>query len=171
MQSTFIGILTYIVSFYSLHFQDIDGNTISMNNFMGKKVLISNIATGSILVRQLGEFKLLQQQYHDSLVIILFPSNSFGKEPRNNNEIKSFCDSAYQPNFIIAAKTEVTGPNANEVFKWLNDSTKNGEFNSEVINNYQKFLVGSTGTFLSVLSPKLSPTDSLVHFAINRAYN
>ena len=62
----------------------IDGGMISINDLRDKKILFVNIATGSDRVTQLGQLQQLQEQYADSLVIIGFPSNSFGNESRNN---------------------------------------------------------------------------------------
>jgi glutathione peroxidase len=81
-------IATYLVSFHSLSFKNVDNVTINMSNFINKKVMIVNIATGSARVSQLAGLQQLQQQYADSLQIIVFPSNSFGKETKTNAQIK-----------------------------------------------------------------------------------
>ena len=113
------AISTWLIGFHSLSFQNSDGATISMSTFQGKKVLLVNIATGSDKVSQLSELQQLQQQYGDSLVVIVFPSNSFGHEARSNSEIKQYCQTNYNSSFIIAAKTVVTGSGVHPVFSWL----------------------------------------------------
>src|SRR5689334_4918083 len=96
-------------SIYSVHFNNIDGNDQSFSSYEGKKILIVNIATGSQRVNQLAGLQQLHNQYHDSLVIVAFPSNSFGHESRSNSEIKSFCQSNYSVAFTLAEKGSVTG--------------------------------------------------------------
>lgn len=155
-----------ISSFYSLQFQDVDGNTINMSNFQGKKVLIANIATDCNRVGQLQGLQQLQQQYHDSLVVIVFPSNSFNHESRSDADIKTFCQAGYQSTFIIAAKSPVTGSGVNPVFIWLSSATENGNLDAPPSGDYQKYLISRTGNLVSVLSPKLNPTDPDVIEAI-----
>jgi glutathione peroxidase len=171
MNNLFIGIGTFfIVSFYSLQFLDINGNTIHMSNFQGKKVLIANIATGSNKVNQLAGLQQLQQQYGDSLVVIVFPSNSFGHEIKTNEEIKDFCETNYHSSFIIGAKCIVKGNGVTPLFNWLAEFTENGSLDGEVANDFQKFLIDGNGKFVAVMSPKLLPTDSTMITAITRSY-
>lgn len=159
-----------LVSFHSLSFQNTDGNTISMSSFQGKKVMIVNIATGSEKVSQLIALQQLQQQYNDSLVVIVFPSNSFGYESRNDSEIKQFCLSGYNSTFIIAAKSPVAGTNINPVFSWLASKTKNGEMDAPAGGDFQKFLVDKDGMLIGVFSPKVSPVDSEIIESITTSF-
>lgn len=149
-----------LINFHSLSFHNTDGNIVSMNSFPGKKVLIVNIATGSDKVNQLAGLQQLQQQYGDSLVVIVFPSNSFGHESRSNSEIKQFCQSGYSSTFIIAEKSSVSGTGINTVFNWLANVSQNGEMNAPAGGDFQKFLVDKDGMLMGVFSPKISPTDS-----------
>lgn len=160
----------FITSFYALSFQDIDGNVISMSSFQGKKVLISNIATGSSKTAQLGAFQYLQQQYGDSLVVILFPSNSFGNEPRTNIDIKNFCDTSLHNTFIIAAKSNVAGAGTNSVFNWLANQSQNGQMNAPAQADFQKFLISKDGAFIGLFSSKISPDDPGIIQAITTTF-
>jgi len=164
------AVFSLTVSFYTLSFQNTDGNTVSMNNFQGKKVLIVNIATGSEKVNQLAGLQQLQQQYNDSLVVIVFPSNSFGHESRNDNEIKQFCQSGYNSTFIIAAKSTVTGSGVNSVFNWLTNQSQNGEMNAPAGGDFQKFLVDKDGMLIGVFSPKVNPLDNELVQAITTSF-
>ena len=69
-----------ITNFYSLSYTDTNGNSHAMSAYAGKKILIVNIATNSPMSSQIGQLQQLHQQYGDSLIIIAFPSNSFGNE-------------------------------------------------------------------------------------------
>jgi len=101
----FITAFAYLTSIYSFQITDINNNTINFNDFQGKKLLLVNIATGSTRVSQLSQLEQLNQKYGDSLVIIAFPSNSFGHESRTNSEIKQFCQSQYGITFRLIGKT------------------------------------------------------------------
>lgn len=153
-------------SFYSLQIQTSAGDTVSMNNLQGKKVLLVNIATGSDKVGQLAELQQLQQRYADSLVVIAFPSNSFGKEAKSDTEIKAFCETNYNTSFIIAAKAPVTGPTAQPVYDWLAKASENGVMNLPVGNDFQKILIGGNGTIQGIFSSKISPLHTNIIQAI-----
>jgi glutathione peroxidase len=166
------GVFSILVSinFYTLDFQDTDGNTVNMSNFQGKKVLIVNIATGSDKIHQLAGLQQLQQQFNDSLVVVVFPSNSFGHEARNNSEIKEFCHSTYSSTFLIATKSSVTGQGVNSVFSWLASKTQNGEVDAITGGDFQKFLVDKDGMLIGVFSPKINPTDPELISAITTSF-
>ena len=158
-----------LINFHSLSFQS-DGNTISMSNFQNKKVLIVNIATGSDKAGQLSDLQQLQLQFADSLVIIAFPSNSFGNEPRSDADIRQFCQQNYSTSFLIATKSSVSGSALNPVIGWLADKTKNGELDAAITNDFQKFLITKEGMIVGVFSSKVSPLDADLIEAINMSY-
>lgn len=160
-----------LINFYSLSFQNIDGNTINMSNFQGKKILIVNIATGSDKVDQLAGIQQLQQSYGDSLVVIVFPSNSFGHENRSAAAIKNLCKEKYKSTFIIAAQSSVIGVDVNAVFNWLCRKEQNGEVNATISNDFQKFLINTDGTILGIFSSKISPSDPNLISTITTIYN
>lgn len=157
-------------SFYSLSFQDIDGNTVNMNSFIGKRVLITNVATGSDKVVQLAGLQQLQQQFNDSLVVIVFPSNSFGNENMTNAEIKEFCSSVYHNTFLMASKTSVWGTTANPVFSWLANQSQNGQMNAAAGADFVKFLISKDGELIGTFSSKVSPLDSAIIEGITTSF-
>ena len=165
-----IGLL--LNSFFNLQFQDVDGNTINMSSFQGKKILIVNIATeaDSAKVRQLSGLQQLQQRFADSLVVIAFPSNSYGHESKTNAAIKQFCQNNFQSSFIIASKSDVTGNAMQSVFNWLSYKTENGDMDASVHNDFQKFLIDKEGHLSSVMSSKVQPLDSMMIKSITANY-
>ena len=152
-------IATYLVSFHSLNFKDVNNVTINMSSFTNKKVMIVNIATNSNKVGQLAGLQQLKNQYNDSLVVIVFPSNSFGNESKTNAQIKQFCQTNYNSNFIIAEKSNVINGSTNSVFDWLSKKNKNGDMNAVAGGDFEKFIIGKDGTIYGVFSSKISPTD------------
>lgn len=170
MLKLFFLITTALASFYQLQFSQNDGQTRSMNSFAGKKVLLVNIATSSPRVTQLSGLQQLHQLYGDSLVIIAFPSNSFGNESRSNQEIAQFCQSQYGIGFMLAAKNPVIGSGLQSVYGWLADSTVNGSMNGIVQADFYKYLIDGQGEIKGVFGPSLDPMDSLIQNAITGHY-
>ncbi len=167
MESYFIkSFLLFFSSLYTLHFTTNDGVDTSMSAYQGKKMLIVNIATGSEKADQLAQLQELHEQYHDRLTIICFPSNSFGNEPREDSDIKQFCDSAYHPEFTIAEKGSVTGANSQPIYSWLGNQSENGVLEGDIIGDYQKFLIDEDGSIIGVFAPTVSPLDSSIINAI-----
>lgn len=154
--------LLLTTSIYTLEFTDADGNTVSMNSYQQKKILLVNIATGSSRVSQLAGLQQLHQSYGDSVIIIAFPSNSFGHEARTNAEIKQFCQNNYGVSFKIAAKNPVAGAGLQPIYNWLAQTGENGVMNGTIGNDFQKFLINKDGMLIGVFSPSVQPTDSLI---------
>jgi glutathione peroxidase len=160
------AVAAFLINFYSLSFTDINGATINMSSYQGKKIMIVNMATSSNKVNQLIGLQQLKQQYGDSLVVILFPSNSFGNENRTNAQIKQFVQSNVGNGFVIASKSNVTGNSANSVFAWLNSKVNNGDVDAVAGSDFEKYLIGKTGNLIGVYSPKIIPTDATIKTTI-----
>ncbi|RYE20160.1 MAG: glutathione peroxidase [Sphingobacteriales bacterium] len=160
-----LAITTFIISIYELQFTDAGGNTVDMNSFREKKILLVNIASGSNRINQLSGLQQLQEQYADSLVVIAFPSNSFGHEARNNTEILQLCQS-YGVTFPVAQVNPVAGAGIQPIYQWLSDSTQNGEMNGVISGDFHKILINSQGEIIAVFAPALEPMDMLIRNAI-----
>ena len=66
--------------------------------------------------------------YKDTLVIVGFPANNFGRQELGTNAaIKSFCKKNYGVAFSIAAKVSVKGNDIHPLFKWLTNKNENGK--------------------------------------------
>jgi len=154
--------LALTTNFYTLQFTDVDGSTVNMSSYEGKKILLVNIATNSPKVNQLAGLQQLHQTYGDSVTIIAFPSNSFGHEPRANAEIKQFCQNNYGATFKIASKNPVTGASIQPIYNWLAQINENGVMNGVTGGDFQKFLISKEGALIGVFSPSVQPTDSLI---------
>jgi len=159
-----------LTNFYSLQFQHSSGATVNMSSYQGKKVLLVNIATNSPRVNQLAGLQQLQQQYGDSLVVIAFPSNSFGNEGRTDAEISQYCQSNYNTSFTIAAKGAVTGTGLLPVYNWLSKASENGDMNLVIGGDFQKILIAKDGSIQGVFSPKVDPMSGEVRNAIETSY-
>lgn len=164
---TCLSLFILNTSIYNLQFQDIDGNTVAMSQYQGKKILLVNIATGSNKVSQLAGLQQLQQQFADSLVVIGFPSNSFGNETRNDAQIKQFCQSGYGVSFKLAAKNPIAGILNQPVYSWLTTMGENGVTNDPVKGDFQKYLISESGNLIGYFSPKVDPLDQQIIQALH----
>jgi len=159
--SILIHTLSFIlqVSIYTLGFSSTSGTSVSMQSFQGKKVLLVNIASGSRYVSQLQELQQLQTQYKDSLVVIGFPSNSFGKEPLEDAAIEAFCKNNYGVTFLLARKAPVLGSDKQALYQWLTRQNENGVMEGEVTGDFQKYLIDQNGNLIGAWAPAIAPTD------------
>ena len=157
-----------IVSLYSIRTSDVDNNLINFNDYRGKKILIVNTASGSNKVSQLTALQQLYSQHHDSLVVIAFPSNSFGNEPKTNAEIKAFMRGSYGITFPIAAKSDVTGSRMNALYQWLGSKLQNEVTNGQTHSDFQKYLVDKKGVIVGVYDSSINPLGTVMEEAIGR---
>jgi glutathione peroxidase len=158
-----------VVSIYSLSVADVNDASINFNDYRGKKILIVNTATGNTAAnQQLVQMQQLFQQNQDSLVVIAFPSNSFGHEPGTNAQIKSLMQGTYGATYPIAVKSWVQGDSANIVYQWLSSKLQNDMMNSKTIRDYQKYLVDGTGRLVAKFDSSVSPLNARIQDAINR---
>lgn len=167
MSYLFVSILIAISNIYSIQFSNIDGNNFSMSSCQNKKILIVNIASSSPHAGQLAQLQSLRNQFGDSLVIIAFPSNSFGNEPKTNLEIKTYCQSTFNCTFLLASKNEVTGSSRHPIYQWLGQASENGVLSWTLKGDFQKFLLDRTGKVVGVFAPSVLPTDATIIDAIN----
>jgi glutathione peroxidase-family protein len=157
-----------IVSIYSFSVPGCgSGTTINFNNYQNKKILLVNVATSGSGAAQLAELQQLYLQHKDSMVIIAFPSNSFGNEHRNDSAIKSFMHDSIGISFPVAAKSCVRGDSANVIYQWLGSKLQNELMNARVKKDYQKFLVDKDGWLVGAFDSVVSPLSPLLQNAIH----
>src|SRR6202790_5637426 len=117
----FIPILFMIhssVSVYDFKVPALDGGTIDLSTYKGKKLLIVNTASKCGFTPQYADLEKLYEQYKGKLVIVGFPANNFGQqEPGTSKEISEFCTKNYGVTFPMAEKVDVIGDNIHPLFK------------------------------------------------------
>ena len=135
-------------SIYDNHFliNDIDGNSVDLNIFKGKKLLIVNVASKCGFTPQYEDLQKLYEQYGEKLNILGFPCNQFkNQEPGTAGEIKDFCSLNYGVTFPLTEKIDVKGENQHPIYQWLTQKSKNGFDDSTVKWNFQKYLLDEDG--------------------------
>ena len=157
------------ISIYNQTAIGIDGKDVSLEQYRGSVLLIVNVASRCGFTGQYKELQKLYEQYRESGFAVLgFPCNQFGsQEPKNNDEIQTFCSLTYHVTFPMFSKIEVNGKGTHPLFVYLKSHAK-GLLGSESIKwNFTKFLVGRDGKVIERYAPAASPM-SLTN-AIERA--
>lgn len=149
------------MSFYDLSFNDTAGNTVSMQQFQGKVLLLVNTATKCGLAPQFVDLEKLHQEYKDrGLVVIGFPCNQFaGQEPESNETVVNVCQINYGVSFLLSEKIDVNGKNTHPVFSYLKEHAHSGILGEAIKWNFTKFLVSADGLTINRYAPTTSPRD------------
>ena len=145
----------YEKKFYDFSIESITGETINLNDYKNKAVLIVNTASYCGFTKQYDELQELWDLYKSrGLIVIGVPSNSFNQEKNSNNDVKEFCEVNFNINFPLTTITEVKGENAHELFKWAKDNHGKSAVPKW---NFHKILINKEGkvedTFASFTNP------------------
>jgi glutathione peroxidase len=160
--------LVAAIGVYDFKVPGLDGNTIDLSKYRGKKILIVNTASKCGYTPQYTDLEALYEKYKDKLVIVGFPANNFGQqEPGSNTEIKEFCTKNYGVTFPMADKVDVVGDNIHPLFRYLTDEAKKLGVEDPVIKwNFTKFLVDRNGKVVQRFESAITPDSKEVTSAI-----
>lgn len=144
------------------------GQSLNLDAFKGKKMLLVNTASDCGYTGQYSELEKLYRDYKNKLVIIAFPANDFkNQETGTDEEIEKFCTFNYGVTFPLAKKsTVVRSAEQNEVFKWLSEKKLNGWNDKAPSWNFSKYLVDENGLLTHYFDPAISPLSDEVLRAI-----
>ena len=163
MKTLLISLLMSVMltgsTIYEFKVEGLDGNTIDLSQYKGKKILIVNTASKCGLTPQYAELEKLYKQYSKTLVILGFPANNFNQqEPGSNKEISEFCTKNYGVTFPMAEKVSVKGDDIAPIFKYLVDEAAKKNIIDPISWNFTKFLINEQGELVTVFPPKTKPT-------------
>lgn len=146
-------------SIHTLKVKNIDGKEISLGDFKGKKLLIVNTASECGYTKQYADLEELYHKFKNkNFEIIAFPCNDFGgQEPGTAEEIKKFCSNTFKVSFPLMEKIEIKGSKKSEVYKWLTEKELNGVESSDVLWNFQKYLIDENGHLIKHLPSRVNP--------------
>jgi glutathione peroxidase len=148
-------------SIYSFQTKTNSGETLSLDRYNGKVLLIVNVASKCGFTPQYEGLEKLYKTYKDrGLEILAFPCNQFGgQEPGDDAEIKNFCSLKYEVTFPLFSKIEVNGDSTHPLFQYLKD-TLPGVLGTRAVKwNFTKFLVDRKGQPVKRFAPKDKPED------------
>jgi glutathione peroxidase len=166
MKKTFV-ILIIMFSFFNkvsanytqlahdFEFKGIDGQSIKISDYKEKVIVVVNVASRCGFTKQYEDLQNLWTNYKDNnLVVIGVPTNDFKQEPASNKDIKDFCETNFNIDFLLTEKTNVLGENAHPFYKWAKQNYGNGAIPKW---NFHKIIIGKNGkvaeTFASITNP------------------
>lgn len=143
----------------------LDGSVENISDYIGKVLVIVNVASECGFTSQYRELQSLYQEFHDKgFEILAFPCNQFGaQEPGTAEQIQEFCKVNYGVTFPVFKKTNVNGPDPHPLFEYLKTAAP-GLLGTEAIKwNFTKFLINREGLpvkrFASATTPKSIQAD------------
>jgi glutathione peroxidase len=146
---------------FDLSVTSIQGQSVPLNHYQGKVLLIVNTASKCGFTPQYKGLEALYRKYKEQgLEILGFPCNQFGQQEQGNeSEISEFCQLNYGVSFPMFAKVDVNGPDASPLFKLLKQQ-KPGLLGTEAIKwNFTKFLIGRDGKVMLRAAPLTKPEE------------
>lgn len=143
----------------------LDGSVENISDYIGKVLLVVNVASECGFTSQYRELQSLYQEFHDKgFEILAFPCNQFGaQEPGTAEQIQAFCTVNYGVTFPVFKKTNVNGSDTHPLFEYLKTAAP-GLLGTEAIKwNFTKFLINREGLpvkrFASATTPKSIQAD------------
>ena len=155
---------------YDFKFNDLDGSSLSLNDFKGKVIVVVNVASQCGFTKQYEDMQKIWENYQDKGIVILgVPSNDFGnQEPGDSKEIKNFCEAKFGITFPMTEKVTVKGNKAHPFYLWA----KNNYGKSAIPKwNFHKIIIGRNGkihdTFSSITNPSSKKFIKSIEEALN----
>jgi glutathione peroxidase len=169
---------TQTSSLSSIPLRRIDGTPTSLADFQGKVLLIVNVASECGLTPQYDALEKLYETYRaKGLSVLGFPANEFGaQEPGSNTEIQEFCRTKFGVQFPMFEKIVVKGEGIHPLYRELTRAVPKAddlgddsfakklagygithENPSDVMWNFEKFLVNRQGEVVARFAPSVTP--------------
>lgn len=167
----------------------IDGSPSNLAAHAGKVRLIVNVASNCGLTPQYAGLESLYEKYKDrGFEVLGFPANEFGaQEPGSDAEIKEFCSTTYGVSFPMFSKIVVKGAGQHPLYAALTSARPEAralpgsDFRqkligygiqpgapSEILWNFEKFLVDRRGNVVDRFAPDVPPDAEILVSAIER---
>jgi glutathione peroxidase len=164
-----------------------DGHETTLADYQGKVILVVNVASKcGLTVQYEGLEKLYEGKRDGGFIIAAFPANDFkGQEPGTDEEIVAFCTSTYDVQFPIFSKISVRGEEKHPLYQRLiasaGETIGDGPMRerlhkhgietpdaSEILWNFEKFLIGRDGRVAGRFAPDVTPDDPRLLAAVDR---
>ena len=175
---------------YNIPLTSLDGRALTLAEFKGQVLLVVNVASKCGLTPQYAGLETLFETYRErGLQVLGFPCNDFaGQEPGAASEIQDFCTSNYGVRFPMFAKLNINSAPRHPLYAQLIEAQPsatmpdNSDFReklagykllpkqaSDVLWNFEKFLVDRNGQVIGRFSPDMTPDDPTMIAAIEAA--
>jgi glutathione peroxidase len=139
----------------------LQGQSANLNDYLGKALLVVNVASKCGLTPQYTGLEQLQQEYADRGFSVLgFPCNQFGaQEPGSPEEIETFCSTTYGVTFPMMEKIDVNGDDRHPIYQDLTQVADADGKSGDISWNFEKFLVSPAGEIVGRYGPMTAPDD------------
>jgi glutathione peroxidase len=167
---SFVTLAQSLPSIHGYTAVTIQGNTINLSQYYGKKIMLVNTASFCAYTPQFGDLEQLYSSYKQhNFEILGFPCNDFGgQDPNHDSIINNFCTSNYNVTFQMMSKIAIIANDTSPVYKWLQRSNLNGKQNVGVAWNFNKFLINETGNWVAHHASTVNPLDtSITHWILS----
>ncbi|MEY4262373.1 MAG: hypothetical protein RLY88_81 [Actinomycetota bacterium] len=124
----------------------LDGTKRNFADFVGKTVLVVNVASRCGLSPQYEALEKLQKTYGDKGFTVLgVPSNQFLQELKTSDDIADYCSTTWGVTFPMTEKASVNGKGRHELYKELVKTKDRAGLAGPVLWNFEKFLILPNG--------------------------
>ncbi|SEQ20239.1 glutathione peroxidase [Solimonas aquatica] len=176
-----------MTALYDIPLQTIDGAAATLAAYRGKVLLIVNVASACGLTPQYAGLEAAYEKYRgQGLEVLGFPCNDFGaQEPGTHEEIKRFCDTRFKVQFPLFAKLSVKTGSRHPLYQQLITAQPQAQYKpgsdfreklagygikqenpSDVLWNFEKFLISRSGAVVGRFAPDTAPDEPLLVQAI-----
>ena len=146
-------------------FENIDGGTLSMDDWAGRPVLVVNTASRCGFTRQYNGLQALYDRYRDQgLIVLAVPSDDFRQELSSAEDVKDFCEVNFGLTLPMTDITHVRGPQAHPFYKWVAAQT-----GFTPTWNFNKILIGADGKVKASFGSSTRPLSGRMTRAVEAA--
>lgn len=137
----------------------LQGGPANLGQYLGKAVLIVNVASKCGLTPQYAGLERLQEKYAArGFTVIGVPCNQFmGQEPGTSEEIAEFCSATYGVTFPMTEKVDVNGDDRHPLYKKLVETADAEGHTGDIRWNFEKFLTDAQGDVVARFAPQTEP--------------
>jgi glutathione peroxidase len=148
-------------SFFDLKPKAINGSTVDLSAYKGKKIVVLNTASECGYTPQYADWQEFYEANKDKVVVLGFPANDFGaQEPGSNEAIAQFCQVNFGVTFPMMEKISVLGEEQHPVYQWLTKKELNGWNSQQPTWNFCKYIVDEQGRLTHFFQSSVTPDNS-----------
>ena len=150
---------------YTLKVNSLAGAPVDLGQYAGHVTLVVNSASKSIYGSQqmLGLEKLYEDNKDQGFVVLVFPSNDFGRMEPGTPEETTAAYAAYKVTFPIFEKVSIHGTRQSPVYQFLTAGREMPTW------NFHKYLIDKTGKVIGEFSSQTMPDNKDLLAAIDAA--
>ena len=136
---------------YNISIQSLDGKTINMADYKGKKIIVASVSPDNLQRGQLLFLDSLQLS-NPLVVVIIVPGTDFGGM-NDSLELEGIKRITSLHLTVAAAQgvKKVNGGNQNRLMRWLTNATSNTHFDADVQSDNQMYMISESGILYAVL--------------------